>query len=210
MHRSLRRLTSPAALLALAICACNEYPVEHCRAGQGISLDDGDAPRLGPDGARVELTIFGDFQCPGTAQLWFGLDPFLDRLTADGRRDELVMRFHHFPLTSIHERAYAAALAAAAAHYQGDDAFWRLFPMLLKGAAELTDAYIAAYAMAADLDLTRFTADLESADTAAVVARDLALADSLDLAGTPSVLLCGIPVSPDPDDVVDNLEYLIY
>jgi protein-disulfide isomerase len=209
MHRGLRRLT-PAALLSLAICACNGYPVEHCFAGQGISIDDTDAPRLGPDAARVELTIFGDFQCPGTAQLWFGLEPFLDRLAADGRSDELVVRYHHFPLTSIHERAQAAALAAAAAHRQGNDAFWGLFPMLLKPAVELTDAHISAYASAAGLDMPRFSADLESAEVAAVVARDAALAGSLELAGTPSVALCGIQISPDPDDVVDNLDYLIY
>jgi protein-disulfide isomerase len=209
MHRGLRRLT-PVALLPLAICACNEYAVEHCYAGQGISIDDDDAPRLGPDTARIELTIFGDFQCPGTAQLWFGLEPFLDRLAADGRSDALAVRYHHFPLTSIHERALAAALAAAAAHRQGDDAFWELFPMLLKPAVELTDAHISAYASAAGLDMPRFHADLDSAEVAAVVGRDTALAGSLELAGTPSVVLCGIQISPDPDDVVDNLDYLIY
>jgi protein-disulfide isomerase len=210
MHRGLRRLIPPAALLALAICACNDYPVEHCVAGQGISLDDGDAPRLGPDTAKVGLTIFGDFQCPGTAELWFGLEPFLEKLVADGRDDELAVRFHHFPLTSIHERAFAASIAAAAAHRQGEDAFWRIFPMLLKPATELTDLHIASYAQAAGLDTERFAADLESDAVAAVVERDAALAHSLELPGTPSVLLCGIPVSPDPDDVVDNLSYLIY
>jgi protein-disulfide isomerase len=210
MHRGLRRLSASAALLALAICACNEYPVEHCVAGQGISLDDGDAPRLGPDTAKVDLVIFGDFQCPGTAQLWFGLTPYLEKLAADGRGDELAVRFHHFPLTAIHERAYAAAIAAAAAHRQGDDAFWTIFPMLLKPATELTDLYIALYGQTAGLDMERFAADLESEEVAAVVAQDTALAHSLELPGTPSVLLCGVPVSPDPDDLIDNLDYLIY
>ncbi|MCK9459776.1 MAG: DsbA family protein [Proteobacteria bacterium] len=209
MHRGLRRLTK-VALAALAICACDDFPVEHCVAGQGIALDDDDAPRLGPGDAPVELAIFGDFQCPGTAQLWFGLGPFLDRLAADGRSDSLAVRFHHFPLTSIHERAYAAAVGAAAAHRQGDEAFWRLFPLLLKPAAELTDGHIASYAAAAGLDTEAFAADLGSDEVAAEVERDAALAGALELAGTPSVLLCGVPVSPYPDDVVDNLSYLIY
>jgi len=210
MHRGLRRLTAPAALLALAACACNEYPVEHCFAGQGISLDDGDAPLLGSDTAEADLTIFGDFQCPGTAQLWFGVEPFLERLAADGRDDALAVRFHHFPLTSIHARALAASLAAEAAHSQGDGAFWRIFPMLLKPAEELTDAHLSAYAAAAGLDTAQFAADLASEEVAATVADDAALAGSLELAGTPSVLLCGVPNSPYADDVVDNLEYLIY
>jgi len=209
MHRGLRRLTPPLALLALAASACNEYPVEHCFAGQGISLDDGDAPLLGPETAEVELTIFGDFQCPGTAQLWFGLAPFLERLAADGRGGALAVRFHHFPLTSIHARALAASLAAAAAHRQGDDAFWRIFPMLLKPAEGLTDAHLASYAAAAGLDTAQFAVDLESEEVAETVADDAALAGSLGLAGTPSVLLCGVPISPDPGDIADNLEYLI-
>jgi protein-disulfide isomerase len=210
MYRGVRRLSASAALLALAICACNEYPVEHCVAGQGISLDDADTPRLGPDAAKVDLVIFGDFQCPGTAQLWFGLTPYLERLAADGRDDALAVRFRHFPLTSIHERAYAASIAAAAAHRQGDGAFWAIFPLLLKPASELSDLHIASYAETAGLDMARFAADLESEAAAAVVDRDAALARSLELPGTPSVLLCGIPVSPEPGDLIDNLDYLIY
>jgi protein-disulfide isomerase len=197
------------ALLGLALAACNEHPVEHCAAGQGIALVD-EAPRLGSATAPVELVVFGDFQCPGTAQLWFGLAPFLDELAADGEGDALAVRFHHFPLTSIHERALAAALAAAAAHRQGDAAFWALFPLLLKPESELTDAHLLAYAEAAGLDVERFAADYGSAEVAAVVADDAALAGSLDLPGTPSILLCGIPVSPQPDELIENLRYLIY
>jgi len=209
MHRGLRRLIAPVAAALLA-AACNDYPVEHCVAGQGIDLADGDAPRLGEADAPVELVVFGDFQCPGTAQLWFHLAPFLERLEEDGRADRLQVRFHHFPLTAIHERAWAAALAGAAAHRQGDAAFWRIFPMLLKPATELTDADIAAYAYAAGLDAAEFSTDLASDAVAATVDRDLALADELGLPGTPSVLLCGVQVSADPDDLIDNLEYLIY
>ena len=82
--------------------------------------------------------------------------------------------------------------------------------MLLKPATELTDLHIALYADTAGLDIERFAADLESDAVAAVVEQDAALAHSLELPGTPSVLLCGIPVSPDPDDLIDNLSYLIY
>jgi protein-disulfide isomerase len=209
MHRGLRRLT-PVALLAAALAACDEYPVEHCFAGQGVDFHDEQAPRYGVADAPVGLTIFGDFQCPGTARLWFGLGPFLDRLAADGRDYALAIRFHHFPLVAIHDRAHAAAIAAATAHRQGDDAFWRLFPLLLKPATELTDAQIAGYADAAGLDTARFAAELDGPEPAAVVAADTALAHGLELPGTPTVFLCGVQVPADPDALVDNLDYLIY
>jgi len=171
---------------------------------------DPDAPRLGPADARVKLELFGDFQCPGTWALWFRLAPFLDRLETDGRADAMQIRFHNFPLTQIHSRAYAAALASEAAHEQGNDAFWSLFPMLLKSAEKLTDEDIANYAEAANLDTAQFTSDLTSAEVEDSVEADLELAQLLGLPGTPSLLLCGIRVSADPDDLVDNLESLIY
>jgi protein-disulfide isomerase len=210
MHRSVRRLIALAGLAGLASSACADDRVESCPDGQGITLVDPGAPRWGSENARVELELFGDFQCPGTRDLWFHLAPFLERLEADGRAGAFQLRFHHFPLTAIHERAWAASLAAEAAHAQGDDAFWAIFPLLLKTAAELTDADIAGYAQAAGLDMGRFADDYESAEVAAAVGRDAELASALDLLGTPSVLLCGIAVDADPDSVVDNLEYLIY
>jgi protein-disulfide isomerase len=211
MHRSVRRLTAAVGIaLTAGAWACDEYAVESCPAGQGVTIADPNAPRLGPEGARVELELFGDFQCPGTRDLWFHLAVFLDQLEADGKADAFQIRFHNFPLTAIHERAYAAALAAEAAHAQGNDAFWAIFPLLLKTAVELTDEDIAGYASTAGLDTARFAEDLDSPDVAAAVACDSQLAASLDLPGTPSALLCGIEVSGDPDTLVPNLKHLLY
>ena len=211
MHRSVRRLIALAWLaLAAGAWACDDYAVESCPAGQGITIDDPGAPRLGPADARVELELFGDFQCPSTRALWFRLSTFLDQLEADGKADAFQIRFHNFPLTEIHERAYAAALAAEAAHAQGNDAFWAIFPLLLKTAVELTDADIAGYAATAGLDTARFADDLQSPDVAAAVERDSQLADDLDLPGTPSTLLCGVEVPGDPDTLVPNLKHLLY
>lgn len=210
MHRSVRRLTALAGAFAAAV-ACSEYPVESCPPGQGVTLYDDGAPRLGPADARVELELFGDFQCPGTRDLWFRLVPFLERLEGDGRADAFQIRFHHFPLAAIHPRAQAASLAAAAAHRQGDAAFWAIFPLLLRpSSADLSDEDLAGYAEAAGLDPERFAADFGSDAVAQTVAGDLELALALGLPGTPAVLLCGIEVDADPGALVENLEYLIY
>jgi len=55
----------------------------------------------------------------------------------------------------------------------------------------------------------RFASDLQDPSVEAIVDRDLALAESLDLPGAPSVLLCGYFVGADRDEVLDNLDYLV-
>jgi protein-disulfide isomerase len=208
MRGGMRRLTILA--LAAASClatACNEYPVERCAAGEGIALDDEGVPFLGAERGPVELTIFGDFECPYTRDLAFAAGALLDRLAAEGKARKVRVSWRHFPLP-IHNRARAAAIAAAAAARQGNDAFERLFWHLFKPGAELSDEKIRGYAELEGLDMSRFDADLEDDATAAAVDRDLALAGELELEGTPAAILCGVRVEGDASDITDNVEYL--
>ena len=86
MCRNLRGLIFlPTLIAACATVGClNEYAVEQCIPGYGIVIDNKDAPRIGPTFAPVNLTLFGDFQCPGTHQLWYFLSEFLSKLEEDG------------------------------------------------------------------------------------------------------------------------------
>jgi len=208
MRRDLRGLTALLAP-ALLIASCNEHPVEHCVAGQGITIDVSPVPRKGPAHAPVELLMFGDFQCPATHYLATVLDSYATELEGDGLSDRLQLRYHHLPIEALHSRARAAAIASAAAHRQGDEAFWRIFFHLFKPSDELTDEHILEYAALAELDLERFADDLVDPDVEAVVDRDLALASDLGLTYTPSVILCGVQVEPAPEDLIDNLDFLI-
>lgn len=207
----MRRLACSRSLLTLLLLlfSCNEHPVEHCVAGQGIVVDEGPTPRKGPAHAPVELVLFGDFQCPATFYMATILDSYVLELDQDDLADRLQLRYHHLPIEDLHSRARAAAIAAAASHRQGNDAFWQLFFHLFKPAAELSDEDISAYAEQAGLDLVQFTADLADPGVEAVVERDLALADELGLTYTPSLILCGVQVQPHPDDLVANLDHLI-
>ena len=65
----------------------------------------------GDSGARVSITIFSDYQCPGCALL----SNSLRRLIASGERIRVVRR--HYPLT-VHRDARVAALAAECAGAQ--------------------------------------------------------------------------------------------
>jgi protein-disulfide isomerase len=198
-----------ALALALTLTACNEHPVEHCRAGQGVVVDVDPVPRKGPAHAPVELVMFGDFQCPATFYLATVVDSYILELDNDGFVDELQLRYHHLPIEDLHWRSRAAAIAAAAAHRQGDDAFWQLYFRLFKADEDLTDEDILGYAEQAGLDLAQFAADLADPEVEAVVDRDLSLADDLGLTYTPSIILCGVQVEPDPDSLIANLDYLI-
>ncbi|MBW2276942.1 MAG: thioredoxin domain-containing protein [Deltaproteobacteria bacterium] len=205
------RLVRSLSLLALVLLlfSCNEHPVEHCVAGQGIVVVVEPVPRKGPTHAPVELVVFGDFQCPATFYMATLLDSYALELDQDGLTDRLQLRYHHLPIEDLHSRARAAAIAAAASHRQGDDAFWQLFFHLFKPAEELEDEDILAYAGQAGLDLEQFSADLTDPAVEALVERDLALAEELGLTYTPSIILCGVQVEPQPDDLIANLDHLI-
>jgi protein-disulfide isomerase len=191
------------------LAACNEHPVEHCVAGQGLALPDQGAARSGVTHAPVELVLFGDFQCPFTEVIALELFAYAAQLEERGRGEQLQIVFRHFPLHEIHDRARPAAIAAAAAHRQGDEAFWEMFWQLFAPGVALTDEYLVYYADNAGLDLEQFESDLADPEVAAVVDRDRALALELGLPGTPSIILCGVPVAPDPDQLIENLEFLI-
>jgi protein-disulfide isomerase len=207
----MRRLASlgPTLSLIAILTSCNEHPVEHCVAGQGIVIEAAPVPRLGPAHAPVGVVMFGDFQCPATHYLATILDSYILELEQDGLSDRIQLRYHHLPIEALHDRARAAATAAAAAHRQGDDAFWSLYFFLFKKSSALTDEDILHYADQAGLDLERFAADLADPEVAAVVDRDLALAADLGLTYTPSIILCGVQIEPVAEDLTANLDHLI-
>ena len=211
MRRDMHRLARRGALLALALLlsSCNEHPVEHCVAGQGIVIDVEPVPRKGPAHAPIELLMFGDFQCPASFYMATILDSYAIELEQDGLADRLQLRYYHLPIEALHSRARAAAIAAAAAHRQGTEPFWRLFWRLFQPASELTDDHILDYAEQAELDTERFVDDLADPAVEAVVDRDLALAGELGLNYTPSIVLCGVQVEPHPGDLIANLDHLI-
>ncbi len=190
-------------------CADDGYKVTRCEDGQGLNLDTSEVPHLGEPDAPVQLTLFGDFQCPPTAALVNRLLAFMERLETDEYEGQVQLLYRHFPLTD-HMRARPAAIAAAAAYRQGNDAFWRLFPHLFKQAKDLTDADILTYAELAQLDLVQFQNDLTDPEVQAAVDRDLALAREIGFLGTPGVVLCGVVIDAYVEEVIGNLEYLVY
>lgn len=149
----------------------------------------------------VELTEFGDFQCPYCRDAAPSLARVLQRL--DGR---VRLRFRHFPIASKHPDADRAAAAAEAAGEQGR--FWEMHDVLFAHQKELDAEHLVRFARELGLDEERFRADLASPAIAARVAEDRAAGEAAGVSGTPAFFIDGRRYSGfyDVESLVDELE----
>jgi Na+/H+ antiporter NhaA len=138
----------------------------------------------GPDGARVTLVEYGDFQCP-----YCGRAESVTRELVRKFGDDLAFVFRHLPLVDVHEDAEQAAEASEAAAAQGR--FWEMHDLLLDHQDSLTLDDLVDYAERLGLDVDRFSEDLLSRRHAMRVARDIESADESGVAGTPTFFING-------------------
>jgi protein-disulfide isomerase len=131
----------------------------------------------GPDGARPVI-VYGDYECPYCAALDVRL-----------RETPLRVAFRHFPVTSAHPRALAAACAAEAAGRQG--AFWAMHDALFDDQGRLEDPHLWARAEALGLDVARFDADRRAPEVAALVREQFRSGVRAGVATTPTLFVDG-------------------
>ncbi len=113
----------------------------------------------GPAGGLLVI-VYADFECPYCAQLHARLE----------ERSNVRRVFRHFPVSSTHARARAAAEAAEAAALQGR--FWEMHDALFADQGRLEDPHLWARAERLGLDLDRFEADRRSEPVRERVTRD--------------------------------------
>lgn len=156
----------------------------------------------------VRMVVFTSFQCPACREFARATAYLRERF---GKRLSLELR--HFPLSSDcnpaapdwrYRHACGAALAAEAARKQ--DKLQEFHDRLFATAAEPDAATLRAVATEAGIDLDRFDADAASDEVKEQVARDVKLAESLGVDGTPAVFIDGRRVR---DLRPRNLEFLI-
>jgi len=158
-------------------------------ADAAARIASGNAPAFGPRDAKVTLVEFSDFQCPYCAQ---AATVVREVRTKYGMRIHFV--FHQFPLP-FHENAHGAAEAALAAHAQGK--FWELHDQLFAHQDTLTREGLETLAKSTGLDLVRFKKALDAKTYAAAVDGDIALGDTVQIQGTPTLFINGMRV-PNP------------
>ncbi|HEX6186867.1 MAG TPA: thioredoxin domain-containing protein [Pyrinomonadaceae bacterium] len=152
-------------------------PVFTITLGKGVSRGDTSAP--------VKIVEFTDFQCSACGAMY----PVIEEvLKAYGNRVYFEVR--NFPLSSIHENAFQAAQAAAAANAQGK--FWPYIDLLFKNQKSLDTESLKKFATQAGLDRARFDADLASGKFAAEIRRDIEEGEQYGIEGTPTIFINGV------------------
>jgi cyclophilin family peptidyl-prolyl cis-trans isomerase/protein-disulfide isomerase len=163
---------------------------------------------IGNPNAKVTIIEYSDFQCPGCAAIAPVLPQLVERYPNDIR-----VIYRHFPL-SIHPLAPMAARASEAAGLQGK--FWEMNEALFTNQgtwAAMDEAgakqWMLDQAAALGLDTTQFAADLDSEAVTARVNKDLQDSLTLQLGGTPTVYINGLPYNFQYIPSVDEFSAVI-
>jgi protein-disulfide isomerase len=129
---------------------------------------------------------YGDYECPYSRQAFHAIEQVERQLGGNVR-----FAFRHFPLTSIHPHALAAASAAEAAARQGR--FWDMHELLFHRQKALEDGDLRRYAAQLGLDVAAFDQDRTSSDVLERIQRDVdsGLA-SRQVLGTPTLFIDGV------------------
>lgn len=152
---------------------------------QRISVDDD--PSTGSAAAPVTIVMFSDFQCSACSLT----HPVLKKAMAQfPGKIRFVVR--DFPLESIHENAWRAALAAGAANKQGK--FFEYAEILYKHQNALDGESLKKYAAEVGLNVQRFEIDFNSEAVAAEVRKDMDDGESYAINSTPTIFVNGVRV----------------
>ena len=138
----------------------------------------------GPDGAELELVMYGDFQCPYCAAAY----PIVTRVR-QRLQDRLLFAFRHFPLRDVHPDAQRAAEASEAAAAQG--AFWPMHDRIYESRGALGAGDLVAHAVELGLDAERVRGELTDGTHASRVQRDLDSGLSSGVMATPTFFVNG-------------------
>jgi protein-disulfide isomerase len=141
------------------------------------------APVRGPANAPVTLVEFSDFQCPFCIAATPQLEAVLKTYPS-----QVKLIFKEFPLDT-HSQAALAAAAALSAQKQGK--FWELYDALFAQKGNLSRKGILGLAASAHLDMNRFQADLDSAETKRAVQKDIADGERINVDSTPTLFIDG-------------------
>lgn len=135
--------------------------------------------------ASVTVVEYGDFECPycGTA---YPVLKELQRRVGDGMR----FVFRNFPLSESHPHALVAAEASEAASTQGQ--FWPMHDMLYEHQSALGLAQLRAYAKTLQLDVARFSKDLDTHAFRTTVEEQFRGGIRSGVNGTPTLFINGV------------------
>jgi protein-disulfide isomerase len=140
-------------------------------------------PSRGPEGAKVTIVEFSDFQCPFCSRAHDTVEEVMSTYAGKVR-----LVFRHFPL-EFHAQAPKAAEAAMCANEQSK--FWEYHDILFKNQQKLQVEDLKAHAQSLGLDATKFNECLDSGRMAAIVKTDTEAGHKAGVSGTPAFFING-------------------
>jgi protein-disulfide isomerase len=152
---------------------------------------------LGNPQGDVTIVEFFDYRCPYCKQV----EPHLEALLKEDPKLRIV--YKEFPVLGP-ESVYASRMALAA-RKQGKYAQFHDAMMAAKG--KISEDTVLSVARSAGIDVARAKTDMAAPDIQEIIKRNYALADALDIQGTPAFIV-GDTLVPGATDL-DNLRHLI-
>lgn len=118
---------------------------------------------IGKQDAAVTLVEYSDFQCTACKAYYPVLEQVIEKY-----KNKISFEYRHYPLTTIHRNAFAAARASEAAGRQ--DKFWEMYRLLFANQSSWAESNTARttfedYAKQLGLALDRYQADFASSGT---------------------------------------------
>lgn len=180
-------LVTMAVLIGVTALLWN-YGNQAAKPVEGVA---GDGRHTKGEG-QVELVEFSDLQCPACRSVH---EPLKQLLTKYEGKVKYVWR--HFPLTTIHKNALAAAYAVEAANMQNK--FWEMQDILFArqeewqglGESEVRGKFVE-YAVQIGAEKDKFSADMDSQEAKDAVSRDLVDTTRFGLGSTPTFFVNGV------------------
>jgi len=160
-------------------------------------FDDPATPVGGNPQGDVTIVEFFDYRCPYCKQVQASLQALLD--------EDRKLRFIYKEMPVLGAPSVTAAHAALAARAQGQYDAFHTAMMATKG--QITDEVVYRVAGSVGLDVDRLKRDMTSPEIDQAVKANLALADALDIHGTPGFII-GDHIVPGAIDL-DALKNLV-
>jgi protein-disulfide isomerase len=140
--------------------------------------------------ATVVLVMYGDYQCPQSANVYRLIKIIQQQLTLSLGETYLCFIFRHFPQIQIHPHAQHAAEAVEAAGVQGQ--FWQMHDMLFTHQSTLENGYLVEYAHNLGLDISQFLQDISKHLYVDRINQDIASGVQSGVAKTPALFINSI------------------
>lgn len=156
---------------------------------------------VGNPAAKIEITVYEDFQCPACKEYTTSIEPQLlqSSYITDG---QVYYEFKQFPFLdsqSVSKESHQAANASMCALAQGK--FWDYHDILFanqtgENVGAYTDKRLVAFAELLGLDMTAFNKCFKADQYSAEIEQDYQEGVSLGVNSSPTVLLNGKEITP--------------